>query len=98
MGRYSKSKIGRHRSGKNNLNRKDVLSYKTTLYAKIPELDSDIQIITQDGDRLDNLSMTFYKTPSLWWYIAKANNLTDVNVPTGTTLRIPISVDYAKGK
>ena len=69
-----------------------------TIYPTIPISDNDQFVYPQDGDRLDNLSMTFYKTPSLWWYIAKANNLTDINVPTGTTLRIPISVDYAKGK
>ena len=50
MARYGITKINR-KNGKN-------LSYRTTLYEKIPERDTDIHIITQVGDRLDNLFST----------------------------------------
>ena len=46
--------------------------------------------IAQQGDRLDLLAQRFYKDASLWWYIARANNLKTMNVPAGTSLRIPI--------
>ena len=53
--------------------------------------------IAQDGDRCDNLATKFYGDVSLWWFIAKINNLTTMNIPAGTSLRIPISIEKAKG-
>ena len=50
------------------------------------------------GDRLDHLAHQFYGDVSLWWYIAKANNLKFMTVPTGISLRIPGSTNYAIGK
>ena len=91
--------MGRYQNIKVKMKQKDKTQHlRTTIYSSIPETDEDIYVITQMGDRLDLLAYQFYKDRNLWWYIAKANNLTDINVPTGTTLRIPISVDYAKGK
>ena len=98
MARYNKTKITRHKPKPSSVHSNRNMRYNTTLYEKIPVLDSDIQITTQEGDRLDNLSMTFYNTPKLWWYIARANNLNSINVPAGTNLRIPISTSYAQGK
>ena len=98
MARYNKTKIKRNNPKVNSVHAHRAMKYNTTLYEKIPVLDSDIQITTQEGDRLDNISMTFYDTPRLWWYIARANNLTSINVPAGLDLRIPVSVNYAKGK
>tara|TARA_R100001443_G_scaffold51168_1_gene63161 strand:- start:4826 stop:5089 length:264 start_codon:yes stop_codon:yes gene_type:complete len=63
--------------------------YETTIYPKIEEKDSDMFFIAQQGDRLDLLAQRFYKDASLWWYIARANNLKTMNVPAGTSLRIP---------
>ena len=63
--------------------------YNTTIYPKIEEKDSDMYFIAQYGDRLDLLAQRFYKDASLWWYIARANNLKTMNVPAGTSLRIP---------
>ena len=70
----------------------------TIIYSSIPESDDDIYIITQHGDRLDLLAHQYYNDTSLWWYIAKANSLTDMNVSTGTTLRIPAKTDFARGR
>ena len=75
----------------------NITSYRTTIYSAIPETDSDIYVITQHGDRLDNLAFQFYGDQSLWWYIAKANNLTFMTLPTGTSLRIPGTTNYAIG-
>jgi hypothetical protein len=73
------------------------LKYDTTLYQTIPDRDGDLFIITQDGDRLDNLAYRFYKDSSLWWYIANANNIQTMNVESGLQLRIPVSLSNAKG-
>ena len=56
-----------------------------------------LHIISTDGDRLDNLAFQFYGDPNLWWYIAKANNLTSMNIPAGTSMRIPPSSEGAIG-
>ena len=71
--------------------------YNTTLYREVPEKNSDILLITQEGDRLDNLASEYYNDPNLWWFIARANNLKTMNIPAGTSLRIPISTIDAKG-
>ena len=59
--------------------------------------NDDFYVITQAGDRLDNLAFRFYNNPHLWWFIARVNNLKTMNVPAGTSLRIPISTENAKG-
>ena len=74
------------------------MKYNTTIYDKTFELDDDMYIITQEGDRLDNLSMVFYGNSKYWWYIAHVNNITTINVEAGLSLRIPSSVVNAKGK
>ena len=76
----------------------DVVSKVTTLYDIIPESDNDTYVISQYGDRLDLLAYQYYGDTSLWWYIAKANSLKVMVIPTGTSLRIPGSTQYAKGK
>ena len=74
-----------------------IASNKTTIYSSIPEKDEDIYVITQPGDRLDQLANQFYNDVNLWWYIAKANNLTFMTIPAGTSLRIPATTKYAIG-
>ena len=73
------------------LKKKPVLRYGS-------KINDDIYVITQEGDRLDNLAFQYYGDPKLWWYIATANQISTVNVPHGTSLRIPSSTDFAKGK
>ena len=69
----------------------------STVYSTIPETDNDLYVISQAGDRLDILANQFYGDVTLWWYIAKANNLTFMTLPVGTKLRIPASTQYAIG-
>ena len=71
--------------------------YGTTIYNSIPEVNDDIFIITQEGDRLDNLAYQFYGNQHLWWFIANVNNLNTMNVEAGLQLRIPSSIDGAFG-
>ena len=84
--RYNNTKMKIRRDGKREL--------KPTIYPKIPIKDSDIFIYPKFGDRLDNLAQKYYKDVSLWWIIAKANNLDEAHI--GLTLdeqiRIPVDI------
>jgi len=96
MNRYSNTKITNAK--KTRLRTNQVKKYNTTIYQSIPETNEDLFVITQDGDRLDQLANQFYKDSTLWWYIAQANNISTMNIETGTRLRIPASTDFAKDK
>ena len=92
MSRYSNTKISR----KSLLpkQKKDVLSYETTLYQRVPETNGDLHIISTEGDRLDNLALKYYDDVSLWWIIAKANNLdaAHIGLEVDKQIRIPIDI------
>lgn len=58
----------------------------------IPVADSDIYILSRDGDRLDSIAARVYGDSTLWWIVGEANGLKDsFYIPPGTRLRIPIS-------
>ena len=76
---------------------KDKVSYKTTIYSKVPETDSDVFLIATEGDRCDIIAQQFYGNPELWWFIARVNNLKTMNIPAGTQLRIPATTAAAIG-
>ena len=71
--------------------------YTTTIYKKVEEKNSDSYFIAQEGDRCDNLAVRFYGDSSLWWFIARTNNLTTNNIPAGTSIRIPATTQDAQG-
>lgn len=71
--------------------------YLTTLFVSVPEKNTDQYFIAVEGDRCDNLAFNFYGDSSLWWFIARVNNLSTNNIPVGTSLRIPKSVEDARG-
>ena len=99
MARYENTKLINKNIVRGEFSKK-IYKMKTTstiTYSKIPETDSDIYVITQHGDRLDLLANQFYDDMTLWWYIAKANNLTSMTIPVGTRLRIPATTQYAIG-
>jgi len=95
MGRYSKTQITK----KSLLPRSKnvVQAYNTTIYDRIPKSNGDLHLIATEGDRLDNLAYQFYGNPNLWWYIGKANGINTMNVPAGTSIRIPASTDFNTG-
>ena len=88
MSRYK----GTRKQRKNNKS-----SYSTTIYKKVEEKNTDSYFIAQEGDRCDNLANRFYGDSTLWWFIAKVNNLTTNNIPAGTSLRIPATTEDAEG-
>jgi prophage DNA circulation protein len=65
--------------------------FRSRIGNKIPKSDRDVYIVTQTGDRLDTIAYQFLGDQSLWYIIAKANNIHDPSfaVEDGTTLRIP---------
>jgi len=65
--------------------------YKTALPKDVPDLTMSTTHRVRFGDRFDTLAFEYYKTPTLWWYIAKANHMVDgtMSPPVGTILFIP---------
>ena len=90
MARYRQTRIGP--------NNNEVQTFKTTIYREVPESNDDIFLVTRNGDRLDNLANQFYGNAELWWYIARANNLKTMNLEPGTSIRIPVSTEFARSE
>ncbi len=90
MARYDTTVVKKNYDTKKNY-------YTTTIYKKVPEKNDDMYFVAQSGDRCDNLANRFYGNSEFWWFIARANNLKTMNIPAGTSLRIPISLENAKG-
>ena len=88
MSRYK----GTTRQKKNNKS-----SYSTTIYKKVEEKNTDSYFIATQGDRCDVLANRFYGDSTLWWFIAKVNNLTTNNIPAESSLRIPATTEDAEG-
>ncbi len=69
--------------------------YKGKFYPNVPLSESDVYVITNVGDRLDNLAYSYYNDATLWWIISVANNnITNgaLYPEPGTQLRIPTNV------
>jgi nucleoid-associated protein YgaU len=84
MARYNRNPVKKLKDGR-------VVYKSRSSYSRIPKLNDDIYIVTQEGDRLDTIAYQFYNDSSLWYIIASANNIHDPSfaVEDGTTLRIP---------
>ena len=85
--RYKHTVIRKNREGKR--------VFKPTMYPKIPIRDSDIFLYPKYGDRLDNLAHKYYGDVSLWWIIAKANNLdaAHIGLEVDKQIRIPTDIE-----
>jgi phage tail protein X len=69
--------------------------YSTTKYPSPPLDFNDIYVVSQEGDRFDNLAFQYYGDPTLWWAISSANpNLPQNSYfpPVGIQLRIPANI------
>ena len=77
-------------------NKKGNRVFRPTMYPKIPIQDSDIFIYPKFGDRLDTLAQKYYEDMSLWWIIAKANNLDEAHIglEVDKQIRIPINITF----
>ena len=76
-------------------NKKGKRVFRPTMYPKIPIQDSDVFIYPKFGDRLDTLAQKYYEDMSLWWIIAKANNLDEAHIglEVDKQIRIPMETD-----
>ena len=85
--RYIYTSIKKNKDGKR--------VFKPTIYPKIPIEDSDIFIYPKFGDRLDNLAHKYYEDVSLWWIIAKANDLdaAHIGLEVDKQIRIPMNIE-----
>ena len=83
--RYTHTSIKKNKDGKR--------VFKPTIYPKIPIKDSDIFIYPKFGDRLDNLAHKYYEDVSLWWIIAKANDLDEAHIGLEVDKQIRIPMD-----
>ena len=65
--------------------------YDSVLMPNIDANDTDIVVMTVQGDRLDLLANEYYQDPSMWWVIALKNDITevDISMKEGIILRIP---------
>jgi|TARA_B100000586_G_C20084703_1_gene417093 hypothetical protein len=85
--RYTHTSIKKNKDGRR--------VFKPTIYPKIPIKDSDIFIYPKFGDRLDNLAHKYYDDVSLWWIIAKANDLdaAHIGLEVDNQIRIPMDIE-----
>ena len=74
------------------------LHLETTYYEKAPLDNSDMYFLAQEGDRFDHLADRFYGDPTLWWFLARTNNMKDNNIPAGTQIRVPSTSKLARIK
>ena len=70
---------------------KQVKYYLSALPREFVQEDVPFVYVSREGDRFDNIANAFYKTPTLWWVIAQANNLNNgsLALPAGVPLYIP---------
>ena len=85
MKRYSKTPVTVDKSG--------IRAYTTTYYPPVPISDTDRFVYVREGDRVDTLAYKYYKDPTLWWIIAKANEIRGkAALKIGTIVRIPSNI------
>ena len=74
-----------------------VRRLETTIHPSFSKLHADdTYILSQEGDRLDNLAKEFFGDEVFWHVIAKANGIGKgtLMVPPGMIIRIPYYDDY----
>ena len=87
MSRYDEVKI---------ITDKKISRLGTVDFQKFEEKNTDILLIATEGDRCDLISQLYYGSPEHWWFVASVNKLSSNNIPAGTQLRIPVSLEQAK--
>ena len=85
--RYKTAKVGRDKDG--------TRYYKPTIVPNVPIKDSDIFVYPVYGDRFDIIAQRYYNDSTLWWIIAKANELSKGQISPDPLkkLRIPTEID-----
>jgi phage tail protein X len=69
--------------------------FTTVKYPNVPLLPDDIYVYAEEGDRYDQLALSYYGDASLWWIISIANSNLPQNsyfLPLGVQVRIPQNI------
>ena len=83
----------RYSSTREKFDKSGVRVYSTNYYPEIPISNNDSFIVSKEGDRLDNLAHKYYSDNTLWWVIAKANDIKGKSaLKPGENLRIPLNI------
>lgn len=75
--------------------------FGTTKYPVVPYTSNDIFVVTQEGDRFDQLSQQYYGDASLWWVISCSNPGLKQNsyyLPIGIQIRIPQDIQQVQSE
>ena len=80
----------------NRVSDKKITRIGSAEFPVVEEKNTDILLIAVDGDRCDLISSQYYGSSEHWWFIASVNKLSSNNIPAGTQLRIPVSLEQAK--
>jgi hypothetical protein len=85
--RYDTAKVKKDKNG--------TRYYKPTVVPNVPIKDSDIFVYPIYGDRFDTIAQRYYNDSSLWWIIAKANELSkgQISADPLKKIRIPTEID-----
>ena len=85
--RYDTAKVKKDKDG--------TRYYKPTVVPNVPIKDSDIFVYPVYGDRFDTMAQRYYNDSTLWWIIAKANELSkgQISADPLKKLRIPTEID-----
>ena len=85
--RYDTAKVKKDKNG--------TRYYKPTVVPNVPFKDSDIFVYPIYGDRFDTIAQRYYNDSSLWWIIAKANELSkgQISADPLKKIRIPTEID-----
>ena len=85
--RYDTAKVKKDKNG--------TRYYKPTVVPNVPIKDSDIFVYPIYGDRFDTIAQRYYNDSTLWWIIAKANELSkgQISADPLKKIRIPTEID-----
>lgn len=85
--------LSRYKNVRTIKNEDNRIVHETMNNYKIPEYSEEKRYTVSNKfqNRLDIISLMFYKTPEFWWIIAIANDIIDplTEIKEGTVLRIP---------
>ena len=83
----------RYATTRQKIDKSGIRVYSTTYYPEIRISDGDSFMYPIEGERLDNLANKYYGDTTLWWIIAKANNINDSTVISNTLKRVRIPTE-----
>ena len=85
--RYKTAKVRKDKNG--------TRYYKPTIVPNVPIKDSDIFVYPVYGDRFETIAQRYHNDSTLWWIIAKANELSRGGISPDPLkkIRIPTEID-----